>query len=72
MAITHYVVCGRNVWKLGSTFNYINILQPVYFNVKNQIKSIFATICNTCCIIQCKIQMICYINSQKLITVYIR
>ena len=40
-----------------------------YFNVKNQMKSMFATICNTYCIIQCKIQMICYINSQKLITV---
>ena len=30
----------------------------------------FATICNTYCIIQCKIRMICHINLQKLITVY--
>ena len=29
----------------------------------------FATICNTYCIIKCKIQIICLINSQKLITV---
>ena len=35
-------------------------------------KSMFATIYNMYCIIQCKIQMICYINSQKLITVYIK
>ena len=32
----------------------------------------FATICNTYCIIQCKIQMICYINSQKHITVKLK
>ena len=38
-----------------------------HFNVNNQKKSMFATICNTYCIIQCKIQTICYINSQKLI-----
>ena len=33
MVIIHYAVSTRNVWKLGSTLNYINILQPVYFNV---------------------------------------
>ena len=33
MAIIHYAVCGKNVWELGSTLNYINILQPVNFNV---------------------------------------
>ena len=33
MAIIRRVVCIRNVWKLASTLNYINILQPVYFNV---------------------------------------
>ena len=33
MAIIHYAVCGINVWELGSTLNYINILKPVYFNV---------------------------------------
>ena len=33
MAITHYVVCFRNIWKSGRIFNYINILKPVYFNV---------------------------------------
>ena len=37
------------------------------FNVRNQIKSVFVTVCNTCCIINCKIQMI---NSQKLIKVW--
>ena len=29
-----------------------------HFNVSNQMKSIFATICNTYCIIQCKIDLI--------------
>ena len=43
-----------------------------YFNVRNQIKSMFSTICNTYCIIQCKIKIICYINSQKLIAVQCR
>ena len=33
MAIIHYAICGRNVWKLGSTLNCIDILQPVYFNL---------------------------------------
>ena len=31
MTIIHYAVYGRNVWNLGSTLNYINILQPVNF-----------------------------------------
>ena len=34
-------------------------------------KSMFATICKTYSTIQCKIQMICYISSQKLIIVYV-
>ena len=42
-----------------------------HFNKKNQVKSIFATICSTYCIIQCKIKMICLIYSQKLITVHV-
>ena len=33
MTIIHYAVYTRDVWKLGSTLNYINILQRVYFNV---------------------------------------
>ena len=33
MAISHEAICGRNIWKLGSTLNYINIMQPVFFNV---------------------------------------
>ena len=33
MAIIRQFVCIRNVWRLASTLNYINILQPVYFNV---------------------------------------
>ena len=33
MAIIQYAICIRNVWKLGRTLNYINILQPIYFNV---------------------------------------
>ena len=32
MAIIHYVVCIRNVWKIGSTLNYVNILQPVFLH----------------------------------------
>ena len=33
MASIHLAVCGRSVWMLNSIFNYINILQPLYFNV---------------------------------------
>ena len=33
MVIIHSVVCDRNVWKLGSTLNYINILQQIYLYV---------------------------------------
>ena len=33
MAIIYYAVCGRNIWRIGSTLNYINILQSLYFNV---------------------------------------
>ena len=33
MAITHYAICTRNVWKLGRTLDFINNLQPVYFSV---------------------------------------
>ena len=39
-----------------------------HFNIKNQIKSVFAIVFNAYCIIHCKIQMICLINSQKNIT----
>ena len=38
-------------------------------NVKKQIKSVFATVCNTYCIICRKIQMIFFDNSKKLVTV---
>ena len=33
MAIIYEVICVRNVWRLVSTVNYINIMQSVYFNV---------------------------------------
>ena len=33
MAIIHYTICGRNVWKFSSVLNYTNILQPVYLNI---------------------------------------
>ena len=33
MAIIHFVVCGRYVWKLDCKLKYINILQPVYLNI---------------------------------------
>ena len=33
MAIIRLVVCIRNLWRLDSTLNCINILQPFYFNV---------------------------------------
>ena len=33
MATIDYAVYTRKVFKLGSTLNYINILQLVYFNV---------------------------------------
>ena len=38
---------------------------------KNQIKSVFATICDIFCIIHSNIQMICLINSHKISTVYL-
>ena len=41
-----------------------------HLNVENQLKSVFATVCNKYSIIRCKIQIICLINSQKLIIVY--
>ena len=43
------------------------MISSKHFNVKNQIKSVFATVCNTYCIIHCKIQMNCLINSQSLL-----
>ena len=33
MIIIRYVISIRNIWIYGITLNYINILQPVYFNV---------------------------------------
>ena len=38
-----------------------------HLNVKYQIKSILATICNTYCIIHCKIQIICLTISQRIL-----
>ena len=43
----------------------------VLYCKKNQTKSMFATNCNTYCIINYTNQMICKINSQKLITMHI-
>ena len=39
--------------------------------LQNQMKSMFATICNTYCIIQCKIRIIYLIYSKKLVIVYV-
>ena len=71
----------QNIYQISCICQYTNIedneglkLQMFYvkhFNVKNKIKSIFATICNTYRIIQYKIQMICLINSQKNLLMYI-
>ena len=33
MTIIRYVISITNIWRKGFTLNYINILQPVYFNV---------------------------------------
>ena len=33
MAIIRLDFCIRNLWGLASTLNYINFLQPFYFNV---------------------------------------
>ena len=46
----------------------LEVFSANHFNVKNQIESMFATICNTYCIIriiQSKIQMIYFMNLQK-------
>ena len=52
------------------SWNFRGFLRAKHFNVKNPIKSMFVTICNAYFIIKFKIQMICFIISQKLITVY--
>ena len=57
----------QHIWLKDNEILIFQRISAKHFNIKNQIKSAFVKICNTYCIIQCKIQMICYINSQKLI-----
>ena len=57
-------MCQHKLVRSGEFFRFKRIYAK-NFNVKNQMKSMFATIYNTYCIMYCKIQMICYINSQK-------
>ena len=59
-------MCQHKLVRRREVFRYQRSYAK-HFNVKNQMKSMFATICNTYCLIQYKIQMICVINSQKLI-----
>ena len=61
-------MCQHKLVRCHQVFRFQKIYAK-HFNVTNQIKSMFATTSNTYCIIQCKIQLICYINSQKLIRV---
>ena len=62
-------MCQHKLSRRYEVLKFLKIFTK-HFDVKNQIKSMFATICNTYSIIHCKIQMICLINSQKkLITV---
>ena len=59
-------------YKLGRRWENLKFqwIYAKHFNVKNQIESMFATICNTYCIIHCKIKIICLINLQKLNSVH--
>ena len=61
-------ICQHTLVKDNEVFKFQRIYAK-HFNTKNRIKSVFATICNTYYIIQCKIYMICLINSKKRITV---
>ena len=45
-------------------------IYPKHFNVKKSNEINVFKICNTYCVIHCKIQMIILINSQKLIKVF--
>ena len=69
MYIKYQSIC-QHTWVKDNEVLKFQRTSAKHFNVKNQIKSMFATICNTYCIIQCKIPMICLINSQRFITVY--
>ena len=60
----------QHTWVEGNEVLNFQMIFVKHFNVKNQIKLMFATLCKTYCIIHYKIQMICLINSQNLITVY--
>ena len=59
----------QHTWVEDNEFLRFQGISAKHLNVKNQIELMFATICNTFCIIHCKIQMICFINSQELISV---
>ena len=63
-------ICQHKLDRKWEVFKFQRIYAK-HFNVKNQMKSMFAKIRSTYCIIHHKIQMICLIDLQKLITVYI-
>ena len=61
----------QHTWVKNNEFLRFQSISAKHFNVKNQMVSVFATVFNAYCIIHCNIQMICLINSQKLITVLV-
>ena len=65
------VLCQHKLGRRKEVLKFQKISAKI-FNVRNQMKSMFATICNKYCIIHCKIKIICLMNSQKLITVFVR
>ena len=58
----------QHIWAEDNEVLRFQRIPAKHFNVKNQIKSVFATVYNKYYAIHCKIQMICWMNSQKLIT----
>ena len=52
-------ICQHKVVRRHQVFRFQRIYAK-HFNVKNQMKQIFTTICNMYCIIQCKVQMNCW------------
>ena len=67
----YQILCMCQCHKLGRKLEVLKFqrISDKHFNVKNQIKSMFAIICNTYCIIHCKIQIVFVIILQKLYTV---
>ena len=62
-------MCQHELDKTREVLKF-QMISAKHFNVKNQIKSMFKTICNMYCIIKCKNQIICYLLYKFAITYY--